>query len=302
LEGALPGATRCHRSHAFKNFQCCRVTQSHSVRLGGGHKNGHNPRAASSCPVIKKFKFQNFLFNGVLMVKRLNPVVLAILFLTSGISFAAEKCDLLENAPPDRLVSYLDGMVRGTVRGREMVECIVFAIKKLGNQRYEPGIPAVTRFLDFHWPLSLEERLKRQRLYYVAEQRRAESYPASTALVEIGVKSLPNVLETIKADSTLPIAREMAVVVVMQIYRSEPQNGVALLKKEADQEKDARIKRYFDFAIYKAQEWHNVKWRPRPSKGPQSTHSLLFLMASAKTEMCQGVHLVRPEKPPKVPF
>ncbi len=89
------------------------------------------------------------------MVKRLNPVVLAILFLTSGISFAAEKCDLLENAPPDRLVSYLDGMVRGTVRGREMVECIVFAIKKLSNQRYEPGIPAVTRFLDFHWPLSL---------------------------------------------------------------------------------------------------------------------------------------------------
>jgi hypothetical protein len=89
----------------------------------------------------------------------------------------------------------------------------------------------------------------------VAEQRRAESYPASTALVEIGVKSLPNVLETIKADSTLPIAREMAVAVVMQIYRSEPQNGVALLKKEADQEKDARIKRYFDFAIYKAQEW-----------------------------------------------
>jgi hypothetical protein len=151
------------------------------------------------------------------MVKRLNPVVLAILFLTSGISFAAEKCDLLENASLDRLVSYLDGMVRGTVRGREMVECIVFAIKKLGNQRYEPGISAVTRFLDFHWLLSLEERLKRQRLYYVAEQRRAESYPASTALVEIGVKSLPNVLETIKADSTLPIAREMAVAVVMQI-------------------------------------------------------------------------------------
>lgn len=36
---------------------------------------------------------------------------------------------------------------------------------------------------------------------------------------------------------------------------------------------------------------HNVNWRPRPSKGPQSTHSLLSLMASAKTEMCQGVHL-----------
>src|SRR6266851_5205214 len=27
------------------------------------------------------------------------------------------------------------------------------------------------------------------------------------------------------------------------------------------------------------------------TEGPQSTHSLLFLMASVKTEMCQGVHL-----------
>ena len=83
------------------------------------------------------------------MKKSKTVLLLAALLLTSGISVAAEKCDPLQTAPPDRLVSYLDGIVRGTVRDRETVKCIVFAIKELGNQRYEPGIPAITRFLDF---------------------------------------------------------------------------------------------------------------------------------------------------------
>jgi hypothetical protein len=199
----------------------------------------------------------------VLIVKKLKRLLLAVLFLTTGFSVAAEKCGPLQNAPPDRLVSYLDGMVRGTVHGREMVECIVFAIKKLGNQRYEPGIPAVTRFLDFHWPLSPEESRQRQRLYYVPEQRRADSYPATTALVEIGIKSLPNVLETIKADSSVPIQQENAVAVLMQIYKNEPQKGVALLKAEMQQNNEGATtqnvrgttKRNLGFALYKAQLW-----------------------------------------------
>jgi len=97
----------------------------------------------------------------------------------------------------------------------------------------------------------------------VPEQRRADSYPATTALVEIGIKSLPNVLETIKADSSVPIARENAVAVVMQIYRNEPQKGVALLKTEIQQNNEGptrqnpqgTTKRNLGFALYKAQLW-----------------------------------------------
>ena len=170
---------------------------------------------------------------------------------------AAEKCDPLQNATPDRLVSYLNGIVQGTVLDRETGGCIVFAIRKLGNERYAPSIPVLTKFLDLHWPMSLEERRQRQRPFYLPEQRRADGYPATTALAEVGTKSVPSVLEAIKADSTSMRGRENAVAVLMEVYNHEPKQGLALLKQETDKNSDSAIRQRLGFAIYKALSWCN---------------------------------------------
>ena len=68
--------------------------------------------------LIKKLKFQNFLSNGVLMVKRLNPVVLAVLFLTSWHQLCRRKV-IAASLPADAVELNRDRLSprKGTLRG-----------------------------------------------------------------------------------------------------------------------------------------------------------------------------------------
>ncbi len=173
--------------------------------------------------------------------------LLTALLLLGYVLVAAQECDRLRSAVPDQLVSYLDGIAPD----ENNADCITFAIRRLGEQHYEPAIARLTKLLDFRRPLDAREK---QGLY-VHMQTVGEIYPAASALVEIGVNSLPSVMEAIKGDPTSPKARENAVFVWMGIHRYESPNGVALLKREADQTNDAKIKPRLTWAVSQALTW-----------------------------------------------
>jgi hypothetical protein len=180
-------------------------------------------------------------------VRRIRIVAgIAGLILLSTARVEAQECPPLSRAASDELVSYLDG----AVPNQENAECITFAIKMLEKRRYEPAIPVLTKLLDFRRPRTAEEKAGVITLHTF--------YPATSALEEIGKASLPSVLAAIKADTTSEKARENAVSVWMELHKyDESPEGVALLKREADETDDAAIKQRLTWAVSKALTWCN---------------------------------------------
>jgi hypothetical protein len=176
-------------------------------------------------------------------------LLLTMLLLFNSLPAIAEGCDLLQNSTPDELVSYLNGIAADDGNAG----CITFAIGELGKHRYEPAITVLVRFLDFRRPLDSREK---QGLY-LHIQGIAEIYPAANALEEIGKSALPAVLDTIKTESTSEKARENAVSVWMEIYRSEAPKGIAVLRQEADLNKGVVVKRNLEWSLSKAVTWCN---------------------------------------------
>jgi hypothetical protein len=87
-------------------------------------------------------------------MKELKAIALiTALFLLGAFRVAALECDRLQNSSSDELVSYLDQIMPN----RENAECITFAID-IGNRRYEPAIPVLTKLFDFRWPLNARQK------------------------------------------------------------------------------------------------------------------------------------------------
>ncbi len=161
------------------------------------------------------------------MRKIKGPLLVTALFLLSGAVRFADPCDLLEDATSEELVSYLNRIIPDQRNG----ECIIFAVNKLGKQRYEPSIPVLTKLLDFRRPPNAREKEG----LYLHIQGIDEIYPSAAALEEIGDRALPAILGVIKGESSSRTARENAVFVWMEIHKHESPKGVALLKREFDE-------------------------------------------------------------------
>jgi hypothetical protein len=174
----------------------------------------------------------------------MRQLLLTVLVLSNCICLAVPTCDDLQNSAPDQLVSYLHGITPNA----ENATCITSAIRRLGEQHYEPAAGVLAKLLDFRRPLDDREK---QGLY-LHLQTVGETYPAAAALVQIGQHALPSILEVIKSDSRLTTGREHAVWVWMGVYRDEPARGVALLKREADATSDSVSKERVLQAISKA--------------------------------------------------
>ena len=173
--------------------------------------------------------------------------LLTLLILSGTLRVAALECDRIRDASPGGLVLYLGK----TVPDQENAECVVFAINRLGEQRYERAIPILAKLLDFPWPPNARQKQK----LFVIEHDGGSIYPAATALQKIGKKSLPSVLEVMKSRSASRTAQEVAISVWMGIYKSEVPKGVALLKQESDRTKDPATRQRLGWAAYKAIGW-----------------------------------------------
>src|SRR5947208_13812021 len=133
------------------------------------------------------------------------------LSLLSTVNAAALECNGLQTAASSELVSYL----RTNIPNQGNAECVAFAINEIGEQRYEPAVPVLTKFLEFRWPVNARQK---QRLF-VLEHDGKSIYPAATALEQIGKNALPAVAEALKAPVMSKQAGEVAVSVWMQIHK-----------------------------------------------------------------------------------
>ena len=181
--------------------------------------------------------------------------VMAAMYLGCGCAALGQEhgidtaCEVFKNASSPDLVQYLNGVVPDD----KNTECVTFAIRKLGKERYEPAITALVKLLDFRRPPTREEKMG----FYERPQIIEEVFPAAQALESIGKAALPEVLRAIEAASTSTTALENAISVWMEAYKYERPKGVALLKQESDRTRDVRVKQRLQWAITKALVWCN---------------------------------------------
>lgn len=153
-------------------------------------------------------------------------------------------CASLRNASSPDLVQYLNGVIPDD----KNAQCVTIAIRKLGKERYEPGIAILVKLLDFRRPPTEDEKRGIRERPQVSE----ELFPAAEALELIGKEALPEVLRAIKTDSTSPTTRDNAVAVWMEAYKYERPKGVALLKQEEIKASDDTTKQKLRWAVQKA--------------------------------------------------
>lgn len=157
-----------------------------------------------------------------------------------------DGCEQLENLS----VSDVRAFLESAVSANSSAGCVEFAIKRLGEARYEPAISVLVKFLGFRrQPTELEKNGT-----YI---RAREWYPAVVALEEIGKPALSALLESIKVDNKSTVVRDNAVAVWMQIYKYDTPHGIARLKHEADKANDPTTKENLKSAVSKALSWCN---------------------------------------------
>ncbi len=184
------------------------------------------------------------------ITKNTIPLMIALSFAIAGRTHA-QTCTSLEKAPSAELVSFLSAVSPD----ENNAQCVTSAINQLGARRFEAGAAILIRYLDFHRPLTPNEKLGiNSHLRSVGD-----IYPAVDALAQLGEKGLPIVLQAIEADATTPRARQNAVVVWMEVYRytDEHPRGVALLKHEEIAAKDDATKQRLRWAVSQAITWCN---------------------------------------------
>jgi hypothetical protein len=159
------------------------------------------------------------------------------------------ECDSLKNTVSPDLVQFLNGVIPDEKSG----DCVAWAIRKLGNEHFEPAIPTLVRLLDFRRPLTPREK----RGFTMHPTGVWDLYPATSALSGIGKKALPAILQVIESESASSISKENAVFVWMEIYKYEPAKGVALLRQEMDKAREAAVKQRLQWALAKAVNWCN---------------------------------------------
>lgn len=166
-------------------------------------------------------------------MKSLAPVIVGV-YLLAVPHIRAQECSTLQSASPDKMASYL-----GAVTDRRQdPACIAFAIQRLGEQRYEPAIPVLTKFLDFRWPVGAHERQAR----VVLDRVPGTIYPAAAALENFGPEALPAVVTAMGSKWISEAGLEVAVSVWMIPHRDNPPLGVSLLRQEADNATDPYAK------------------------------------------------------------
>jgi hypothetical protein len=170
--------------------------------------------------------------------------LLPALLVVVAVRASAQNCDQLQNASSDELVAYLDSTVPSYVNA----ECVASAVNTLGNQRYVPAIPVLTKLLDFPWPRHAQPKAGD----FVPMRGAGGIYPATTALQKIGKAALPGVLQAIKTGANSRTSYEAAVFVWMGIYKNEPAKGIALLKQGADSAKDNTTRQRLGRAAFRA--------------------------------------------------
>ncbi len=192
-------------------------------------------------------------------------VWLGVFFLFQANYASPQTCATLQGASPAALVLYLDGVKDR----RQDAPCVSFAIQKIGEQKYEPAIPTLTKFLGFRWPLGVNQKQRR----FVIEHDGFTIYPAADALEKIGEDSLPAVLDAMEAKPASREEIEVAVSVWMTIHKNDGPMGVTLLRQEAAKSADRMARSRLEFAAFRAATgWCTESERPQCEAAAQTRY------------------------------
>ncbi len=189
------------------------------------------------------------------MRKSIGAIVIVVLCFAALSDAVSQECKALQNSSMDELVSFLDN----TIPDQANAECVTFAIKSIGNHRYEPAVGVLTKLLDFRRPPNIHEKHH----VLLHPQITEEMYPATGALEEIGESASPAVLDKIKNLSSSPSTREKALTVWMEIHKYNATQAVVLLKEEAIKADDRAVKDNLTWALSKAPSMCDPKNRAR---------------------------------------
>jgi hypothetical protein len=177
-----------------------------------------------------------------MIIKRVRLVsLIAIVLLVTTIG-VCQECQKLRGASAEDKVSYLE-----SIKGRADEDCITYAIEWLGGNKFEPAIPVLVKFLNFYRHPSGWEA--------ATNSMHTSTYPAASALENIGKSALPSVLNVLKLDSAQQISRDNAVEVWMVVHGADVVNAVAELKRSADEVDDIKAKQRLLSAVSAALKW-----------------------------------------------
>src|SRR6266704_2317644 len=153
------------------------------------------------------------------------------------------ECDSLKKEALPALVQYIDSVAPNEENG----DCITWAIRSLGDAKFEPAIRSLERLLDFRRPPT-----EREKKGFVLHPLGVwEIYPAAGALSNMGSKALPAVLETIESSSASDVSRENAVFVWMEIHglSDEHPKAIVRLNQELINAKDDGLRERLRLAV-----------------------------------------------------
>jgi hypothetical protein len=158
-----------------------------------------------------------------------SKAALALLGILSSIGlmspmFADSACAKLQNADAPSLLAYLQGGKEGLDR-----DCVLFAIRELGNNRHAASIKTLVAYLDVRLPDPRNLGTRERPIIIARIVPPGGLYAASIALSQIGQAAVPDLLEVIANASTSELVRDNAADTLFTIYRAQPQAIVAIV-------------------------------------------------------------------------
>jgi hypothetical protein len=175
-------------------------------------------------------------------------LIMLLFCCSSRASFGQDRftgwCDSLEQADSSDLVEFLNGVVPDEKNAR----CVTWAVHRLGNEHYEPAIPALVKLLDFLRPLTDLEKTG----MFIGMSGMEEMFSAAEALETIGKSAETEVLHAIGSDTASAAIREHALAVFMEIHKYERPHGIVLLKQQESKSDTEASKQKYKIAAQSA--------------------------------------------------
>jgi len=121
-------------------------------------------------------------------------------------------------------LQYLKGQRAGSDRS-----CLIYAIKQLGSDGYEPAIKTLIAYLDLREPDPPNYGTQDKPFTPRHGQPRGGPYPAVAALFQIGKVAVPQLVEAIADSSLSELVRGNAGDALLAIYRADPIAGITAM-------------------------------------------------------------------------
>ena len=154
------------------------------------------------------------------MIRSLASVLMSAFWLCSpSICRAVERCDRLEGSSPRSLLGYLEN-------DRKELDppCILYAMERLGVQRYTPAAKVLITYLDYPMPQNPKPEPHGRGLLWAGDR-----YPAANALFLIGQSIIPPLIDVLANEKTPRVIHENALATIKALLAETPPESVAIL-------------------------------------------------------------------------